>query len=347
MVIDLKINQKQLKKAVDEKIITNEQAVMIWQFLEKNNKDVPQLSSGHVLYYFGGLLSIGAVTLLIGLAWDVLKGLPLLVISIFLFLLGLRMTHIFNKKNLVIPAGIMAAFSLVLVPLITYNIQYILHIAPHQIINYVNFNYLIRAYWLPMEIATLIVGIVLFYIYRFNFILFPVSVILWYMSMDLYQMIFKLNVLIPLTASWFSLIFGLIELIAIICWDYMADIKSSDRLFWLYISATITFWGGLCAININYHYTGHFVFLLVNLLMLLTSIILQRKIFAICASIGIFWYFSDLAASSYILPFILICAGIIIIYLATKWSKVEAKFTARYNQYLPKRYRNSLTNNRL
>ncbi len=337
--IDLKINLKQLKNAAAEKIITEEQALILWQFLEQKNQDVPQFRAGHVLYYFGGFLSIGAATLWIGNAWDVLKGFPLLIISTFLFLASLIFTHIFKQKNLIIPAGIITAFSLCLVPLITYNIQYIMHIAPSQLINYENFNYLIRAYWLPMEITTLIAGGILFYIYRFNFILFPISIILWYVSMDLYQVIFKLKILGFINAAWFSLVFGLVELIIIICYDYVIDTKNQDRLFWPYIAATLTFWSGLCAINSSYQHIGHFFFLLINLLMLLISVILQRKIFAICATIGIFWYFGNLVTNSYILPFLLIIAGFIIIYLATRWSKVEAKFMTKYNKLLPRRYR--------
>lgn len=339
MIPDLKINQSLLKKAVDIGIISSEQSDKLWQLFEKEVQNTPQFRIGHVLYYLGGLLSIGAVTFLMGLVWDKLKGLPLLSICAILFIVGLKLTNIFKSKKLIIPSGILASFSLVLVPLMVYNIQYILHMAPDQYSNYENVNYLICARWVPMELVTLIIGVVLFYFYRFNFILLPISVILWYLSMDLYQVIFKLKIFTFTNSSWFSLIFGLIELIFLIKWDYKIESKDSDQTFWLYIAATLTFWGGLSGLNSNYHVLGHFIYLAINLIMLIISVLLQRRIFAVCATVGIFWYLLDITENSIVLPFILIFIGFFIIYAATKWSKIEDSFIKRYNRLLPKRFR--------
>ncbi|MCC2644762.1 MAG: hypothetical protein K0R94_540 [Burkholderiales bacterium] len=343
MICDLKISQDQLQKAVLMGIISHEQSVEIWRLLEQETISTPKFCFVHMLYYFGGLLSIGAVTFFIGLVWETFKGYGLFMISFWLFIIGLYATHILNRKKMIIPAGIMAAFSLVLVPLMIYNLQYALHLAPGQFAGYEKINSLVSAHWVPIEFATLIAGIILFYFYRFNFILLPVSVILWYLSMDLYPMIFKLKLFTFIDQSWFTMLFGLIQLLILIRLDYIMEAKHADKIFWLYLAATITFWGGLSALGWSYNHLGHFIYFLINILMLVVSIILQRRIFAIFAVIGIFGYLSYLSQNSLILPLILILTGFLIIYLATKWSNIENKFIQLYNRYLPRRFRGKLS----
>ncbi len=343
MISELKITKQQLEKSVNAEIITAKQAELLWQFLASDSQHIPRFQAGHVLYYLGGFISILAVTLLIGESWSSLVGLPLLLLSIVFFVIGILLTNFFRNKNLVLPAGIMAAFSLVVVPLIVYNTQFLLHFLPKNFSEYQNFYYRINLYWLPMEITSLFVGSLLYFHYRFNFILFPLSMLLWYMSMDLYQLLFKLNDFNLFDRSWFSLLFSLIELSFLIRIDYTLPKESQDKLFWLYVFSVITFWSSLSCIFINNNSTAksmHFSYLLVNLLMLCVGVVLQRRVFAIFAALGIYFYLSYLANGSILFPFALIAVGLIIIFIAVKWNKIELRLIVKYNRFLPKRFRN-------
>ena len=60
----MQLNKKDLEAAAKAGIITDQQATKVWSFFQKQHKDTPQFQFAHVLYYFGGMLAIAAVTLL-------------------------------------------------------------------------------------------------------------------------------------------------------------------------------------------------------------------------------------------------------------------------------------------
>src|SRR5579872_535949 len=117
------IPKEGLDKAVKAGIISSEQANKLWSFWNQEQEDTPGFRFAHVMYYFGGLLAISAVTLFVTQAWDTLSGLPLFILSSLLVYLGFVLTHYFLQKKLTLPAGILATFTLCVVPLAVYNIQ--------------------------------------------------------------------------------------------------------------------------------------------------------------------------------------------------------------------------------
>jgi len=241
----MRITLTDLRAAKQAGILTQNQTKQLWTFLSKDQEEVPSFQFSHVMYYFGGLLAISAITLFFTQAWETLRGLPLFFVSCLFFLLGLVLTHFFLKRKLRIPAGILATFSLAVVPLAVYNIQTWLGYPPEFQYHYSDFHYWVNWYWIPMELATLVVGVVLFSIYRFSFLLFPVSIALWYMSMDLVPLIFNLQRYDFNDRATFSLFFGLFMLLIAVYVDVKYQNKKQDYAFWLYIFGVITFWGGL------------------------------------------------------------------------------------------------------
>src|SRR5262249_36276517 len=68
----------------------------------------PRFTFVHVLYYLGGMIAIGAMSLFMTLGWNSLGGWFGSLCAIFYAMLALALAHWFLRKHLEIPAGIMA-----------------------------------------------------------------------------------------------------------------------------------------------------------------------------------------------------------------------------------------------
>ncbi|AUR52366.1 hypothetical protein CUN60_08675 [Aquella oligotrophica] len=339
MSFNLKTIQNILNNAVVSGVLEESQAKKLLELFITDNDSITKFKFTHLLYYLGGLLTISALTIFVGSNWDNMEGVPLLLISLCLFTGSLFLTNLSFHKRQFIPAGIMAAIALVNVPLLVYNLQLLMHLLPQNLSHYKEYHYLVKAAWLPMEFATLIAGAALYYRYQLGFILFPVSITLWYLSMDLFQILSGLTTFDLIARAWFSMLFGGVELIILTYIDYKADEKLAAKLFWLFLFALITFWGGLSAINDSFSIIGHTIYLLINLFLLVMAVILQRRFFAILGAVGVFWFVADLSPNSIWFSIILVATGFFIMLLAYYWSKIESKFVNHYSNLLPERLR--------
>ncbi len=340
------IAKERLDKAVKAGIISSQQADKLWSFWTQEQEDVPGFRFAHVMYYFGGLLAISAVTLFVTQAWDTLRGLPLFILSSLLIYLGFVLTHYFLQKKLSIPAGILATFTLCVVPLAVYNIQLWLGLLPQETsIHYNDYNTWISWYWVPMELATLFVGVIMLYCYRFPFLLFPIGVTLLYLSMDFCQLLFNID-----SYTWrpiFSMYFGLIVLALAIYMDFKDNDDQRDYAFWLYIFGAMIFWGGL-SLQQSDSEISKFIYCLINIFMIMVSVFLDRRVFAIFGALGVLGYLSYLSfnifANSLGFPIVLIFLGLLIIFAATRWSKMEKKLVMVFYPYIPEKVKKRMIN---
>ncbi len=330
------IQQHDMTDAVNAKLISSEQASQLWSFWQTQHKDTPGFNLTHVMYYFGGILAISAVTLFVTQAWEHWRGMPLFICSVILFAIGFLLSRYFIKTNLVIPAGIMSTFSLAVVPLAVYNIQVVLGFFPDQIYQYHGFHDWINWRWMPMEVITLFVGVVMLYLYNFPFLLFPVSICLWYMSMDLFCLLTMVDDYH--SRSLFSLFFGILIIAAAIYMDFKYDENKKDYAFWLYIFGVLAFWGGLTSLDSSSE-LNKFFYCLINIGMILISVILNRRVFAIFGTIGVLGYLGHLSftifSDSLGFPVALVLLGILIILLATRWSRIEKSMIELLQGYIP------------
>ncbi len=337
----MQVEHKDLSAAVTSNIITKEQADKLWDYWTESKKDTPSFRFVHLLYYLGGMIAISAVTIYVTNAWDRFQGFPLLFLALALLLFGLSVTHKFLEKDLRIPAGIMAAFSLALIPLIVYNIQFLLGMSPNDKLDYTDFHYWIDWYWYNMELATLIVGCIMLYFYRLPFLMFPIAVILWYMSMDLWPLLANKQYYTFEDRAIFSMFFGLFILAATMYIDFQYDNDNQDDyLFWLYIVGVVVFWGGLSCQDSDSELSKFFYFL-INLLMLFTSVFVNRRVFAVFGVLGMLGYLGHLAftvfANSLGFPIVLIMIGVLIILAGVFYSRVENKMREAMRPYLPEK----------
>ena len=331
----MKITKQNLDAAVQENIISSEQAEKLFLFLKENPSAGPRFDFTHVLYYLGGLIAINAMTLFMTLGWEMFGGWGILAMSLAYAVLALKLTHTFQQKGYPVPAGICATFVVALTPLAIYGLQQGLGIWPDDTA-YREYHRLIKWHWLYMELGTLAVGVIVAWKYKHPFLIMPIAVTLWYMSMDIAAMLaagspdFELRAIV-------SMYFGL----AFVCLAFWVDIRArntADYAFWLYIFGVMTFWGGM-TLQYSDSELARFFYFCINIFMLGIGVALVRRVFVVFGAIGCCIYLGHLAyrvfEDSWLFPIMLTVLGFTIIYLGVLWQKNEPRITAKMRSVLP------------
>jgi hypothetical protein len=338
----MKISTATLNKAVDAKIITAKQATALISFIKNQPNQEPNFNLSNVLYYFGGLIAIGAMTLFMNLGWERFGPWGVFCLSIIYAIIGLWLAREFQRREYNIPAGICATFVVALTPLAIYAFQQAMGLWPDST-PYRDYHYYIKWHWIYMELGTLAVGIVLAWIYRYPFMVMPIAVTLWYMSMDVAYMLTRDAPDYQFSAM-VSMYFGLVTILIAFWVDLRAG-KAGDYAFWLYIFGVMAFWGGLSSQSSDSE-LSKFIYLCINLSMIGVGVMLMRRVFVIFGALGCSFYLGHLASEvfedSMLFPIALTVIGLLIIYLGTLWQKHEAAITNKVQSILPKPFRELL-----
>lgn len=352
----MQVKKSQLDAAAKQGVLSDNQVEQLWLFLKDQNKDLPSFQMTHILYYLGGMIAIGAMSLFMTLGWENFGGFGLFAICIIYAIIGITLTELLLRRyQLAIPAGILATLVVVLVPLAVYGLQsafgywddYRYYRDYHR---YVDWR------WMIMELTTLAVGVFMVYRYRLPFLVMPVAVTLWYMSMDLTPMMLEVF-------GWFerdsyhyrsywelrqtiSLWFGL-WMIAV---AFIVDIKNKthkDFAFWLYLGGVLAFWGALSSMNSNSE-LNKFLYCCINLTMILVGATLARRVFVIFGGLGVAFYLGHLSYNvfkdSMLFPFALTLIGLFIIGIGIYWQRHEKQINNRLQQFLPNSLRELIIN---
>ena len=335
----MKISLDHLQGAAGRNLITPEQAERLWKFLSEEQHDTHRFNFTHILYYLGGLIAIGAMTLFMTLGWEKFGGWGIFFISLAYASAGLWLADYFiQRKRLPVPGGIMATFAVALTPLAVYGLQNALGwwSGPHP---YRDYHYYIDWNWLMMELATLAVGAVVLWRYRMPFLLMPVAVTLWYLSMDLAPFLLGGNSALDWqTRKWVSVWFGIIMLLLALLVDLRARRSNKDYAFWLYLFGVMAFWGGLSFLNSTSE-LSKFLYCCINLLMIAVSAVLSRRVFAVFGGLGVAGYLGYLSYSvfkdSMLFPVTLTAIGLGMVWLGVVWQRHEARLSAIVQAWLP------------
>lgn len=342
----MKLNRGLLKEATQKEILNEAQAEQLWQFLRERGKDIPGFHFTHILYYLGGLLAIGAMTLFMNLGWERFGGWGLFGIALAYAVVGIWLTEYFlNRSRLPIPAGIMATFVVVLTPLAVYGVQSALGFWAEGRV-YREYHTIIDWRWIMMEFATLAVAAVMLWRYRLPFLVMPVAVTLWYMSMDLTPFLFGEEDFTWELRKFVSLWFGLV-IILLAFWVDIRTRHEKDFAFWLYLFGVIAFWGGLSLMHSDSEW-NKFIYFCINLSMIAIGAILSRRVFAVFGGLGAAGYVGHLAydvfKDSMMFPFVLTIIGLGVIYLGILWQRKEEKITGKLRGFLPVQLRELIEN---
>lgn len=331
----MRISRAMLKKAVEAKIITDRQAQRLLEFIKQLPEQELEFNLTNVLYYLGGLIAIGAMTVFMNLGWSLYGGGGILILALLYGLLAVSLAKRFQNKNQAVPAGICATFAISMTPLAIFGLQQMMGWWPTDT-NYADYYHLTRGKWFYMELATLVVGIIMLLFYRYPYMLMPIAISLWFMSMDLANKLSDVEGYHFLNSK-ISMYFGLITLL-IAFWVDVKALHKRDYAFWLYLFGAFSFWLGL-----TFQYWDSefhkFLYMGINVVMILLGVILTRKVLVVFGSCGLCFYLSYLAFRvfeySYLFPVALTAIGGGIIYLGLWWQKNEATLTSKLRSFLP------------
>lgn len=342
----MEINRALLQDAAAQGLLSEAQAEQLWQFLGDRSAATPGFRFTHILYYLGGLIAIGAMSLFMTLGWENFGGAGLLAIALAYAAAGLWLTNLLLARGLRIPAGISAAFVVALTPLAVYGLQNTLGWWAEGRA-YRDYHTHIDWRWIMMELATLAVGAILLRRYRLPFLVLPVAVTLWYLSMDLTPFIAGADQdsgweLRKLVSLWFGL--------AMVLLAFRVDLRSRrapDFAFWLYLFGVLAFWGGLSLMQSESE-LNKFLYLCINLLLIAVGSALGRRVFVVFGGIGAAGYLGYLAyhvfEDSLLFPFALTAIGGAVIYAGILWQRHENTIGARLRGVLPPAVRTLLDN---
>ena len=332
----MKITKNNLNKAVTEGILDSKQADALYDFLKSQPDSGPAFSFTNILYYFGGLIAIGAMTLFMNLGWEQFGGWGILFIALLYAGIGLLMTGRFQRGGHAIPAGICATFVIAMTPLGIYGLQQGMGWWPDDTV-YREYYDVIKWHWIYLELGTLAIGIIMAWYYRYPFMIMPVAVTLWYMSMDVADMLTGGDadyIFHAFVSMWFGL---LIMLLA-----FWVDIRSRksehDYAFWLYLFGVMAFWCGL-SLQDSDSELSKFLYFCINLGLIGTGAILVRRVFVVFGALGCAGYLEHLASTifenSWLFPITLTAIGLGIVYLGIIWQRNEMLITQKTRGLLP------------
>lgn len=331
----MKVTKDKLELAVAENILTQEQADNLYNYLKSLPSTGPSFDFTHVLYYMGGLIAIGAMTLFMNLGWESFGGWGIFFISLAYAGVGFKLTSYFQNKGFAVPAGICATFVVALTPLALYGLQQAMGWWPDGSV-YREYHRYIRWHWIYLELGTLIIGAIVAWKYRYPFLQMPIAVTLWYMSMDIAAMIvgerpdFELRSLV-------SMYFGL-TMTLFAFWVDIRLSKKGDYAFWLYIFGVMAFWCGMTFQHSDSE-LSKFIYFCINLILIGCGVVILRRVFVVFGAMGSAIYLGHLAnevfEDSWLFPIALTAIGLGIIYLGLIWQKNEKAITKKVRNYLP------------
>lgn len=347
----LKLERNHLAQAAAAGIITRDQERPLWLFLQEHaaalapgRDNGPRFTFTNVLYYLGGLLAIGAMSIFMTLGWEGFGGWGIFFIALLYAGVAFKLAGRFEAQGLAVPTGIMATLIVVLVPLATWGLQHALGYWADgpRATSYRQFHIFIDWRWTTLEFATLLAGVLMLRRYKAPFLLMPVAVALWYMSMDLVMLVLPPDESIWSPSSWllrkwFSVCFGLI-VVLLAFWVDLRSRFTRDYAFWLYLFGLLAFWCGLTALDSS-ALAGKFVYLAINLGLVLIGAVLARRTFTVFGALGVAIVLGNLSwhwfRSSWIFPIALTLIGLGIVYLGVWWTRNEGRLAARLRASLP------------
>lgn len=332
----MEISKESLFLAASKLGIPKTQVEALWTSLENQDTSSKNFSFPKLLFYFGAIIIISAMTWFMSLSWEWFGGGGIFLIAvaygIFFTILGYKL---WNKKEMRIPAGLFITIAVCMTPLAIYGLETYLNIWPEvPTNNYRDFFFNIRSSWIFMEIGTILAGLIALRFFPFPFITAPIFFAAWFLAMD------TIPLLIGYDAwekrDWITMVFGLILMFI----AYVIDLKKKkDYAFWGYLFGTFAFWISFSSIIWNKSELLFFTYFLVNILLMILSILLKRRVLLVFGVIGAFVYFSHLAydifKDSILFPFVLSVIGLLIIYLGVLYQKNISWIEKRMFEIVP------------
>ena len=317
---DLKLSKSDLDWASREGLLSPDQASALWAALERRRAGTARFDLPHVAYYAGALVVISAMGWFMSEAWDSFGGGGLTAIALgYALVFSVAGRELWSRRNLRVPGGLLFVIAVCMTPLAVYGVERMTGFWP-QVSSEKFQDY--STQWLLIELGTVISGV----------------------SMTLASILKDGE-----SFSWdreVSLGFGL----AMIVVTYFVDRRTrEDYAFWGYLFGLLAFWTGL-SFTQSESELEKFGYFLVNLVLMILSVLLQRRVFLVFGGLGVFVYLSHLVqevfTDSLLFPLALSLIGVLIIYGGVKFQRHEERINSAIIGLVPSSVRHWLPSER-
>lgn len=306
--------------------------------------EAARFSFGHVLYYFGGMLAIGAMSLFMTYGWALLGAWGSAAIATAYLYGAWRVARHLHSRNLFVPAGILATLAVCLVPLVVWSVQVGLGLWPEGgTSGFGAYHRYINWRWLTLEFATLAAAVVMLRAFRLPFMVMPVAVTLWYLSLDLCHLVMQTEGFDWQFTRDFSLVSGLFVCALAVWVDLRCRLATQvqdrqDFAFWLYLFGAVMFWAGL-SLRHSDSEVSKAIYCLINVGLVFWGAAINRRVFTVLGGLGVAIYLGYLAArvfqDSLAFSFVLSLLGLGVVALGVWWQRYEARIHQRLAGWLP------------
>lgn len=335
---ELRPPRSSLLAGVEAGIITPEQA----RKLEALWADVPaspqaRFDLTHLLYYLGALLAIGAMTVFMELGWERFGGFGVMTLALCYAGLGMGLQQGLERRQLAVAAGLALAFVVCLTPLALYGFLQGMGWWPDQQA-YPGLYRRVDAHWVALELATILAALLALAWRRVAFLVFPLAVSLWFLSMDGAEWLLGERISWPQRGQ-ISMVIGLVMVgLGLFADGRRKQAASGDFAFWFYLFGVVAFWGGLSSQQSDSEWDKA-LYGVINLLMMLVGVLLDRRVFTVFGAIGVFGYLGhlayDLFRDSWWFPALLTLFGLGIMLLGVAWQRHHLTWRAALLARLP------------
>lgn len=303
----------------------------------------PRFDLTHVLWYAGALIVIGAMGLFTNEAFNRMGGWALAGCgAAYLVVLSAAGHFLWKDRTARVPAGLLIAVAVSMVPLIIYGVQDALGLWKYALGrpgDYKDFFPYMNGSWLYMEIGAILAAMIAVWRYPFPFILLIAAVALWFMSMDL--------------ALWFtrspqayddwdirrqvSIGFGILMIAGAWAVDVIRR-DGADFPFWIHIFGVMAFWGGMTLTDGGTE-LQKFLYCLICIGLVGLSVFLNRRVYAVFGALGIATYLGYLSYEVFqdviLFSFALSAIGLGVIALGLLLHRNYAKLAAWLDATMP------------
>jgi hypothetical protein len=344
----MRFTEDDLRAAVSAGVLPPERLDGLVAFLKGRQADPltaaasappPKFDLSHVLWYAGALIVIGAMGMFSTLAFSQMGGEALAATAVVYAIVFTAAGHyLWYRRSLPIPGGLLVAIAVSMAPLAIYGIQDALGVwgtfgRPGTVHD---FYVWIKGSWVFMEIAAIIAAIVALRFYPFPFIVSILAFALWFMSMDLTPWVFGRSEFTWDERRAVSVWFGLGVLV--VAWFVDRRPRGGDYAFWLHLFGLMTFWGGL-SLKEGGSETAKALYCLLNVGLILASVVLMRRAYAVFGTLGIAIYLGYLAGrvfkDSLLFPFALSLIGVAVIAAGLLYHRKQDVIAAWVAKNLP------------
>jgi hypothetical protein len=299
----------------------------------------PQFDLAHLLWYAGALIVMTAMGVFSNLAFTSMGGFALTATAVvYAILFAIAGHYLWYARDLRIPGGLLIAIAVSMAPLAVYGIQEAYGVwgqfgRPGTVHD---FYVWIKGSWVFMEVAAIVAAVIALRFYPFPFIVMIIAFALWFMSMDLTPWVFGRS-----EFSWeerraVSMWFGLGVLV--VAWAVDHRPRGGDFAFWLHLFGMMAFWGGL-SLKSSDSEIAKALYCLLNVGLILLSVVLRRRVYAVFGTFGVAGYLGYLSHSvfkdSMLFPFALSAIGVAVIAAGLFYHKHQDAIAAWLEQHLP------------